>query len=363
MKEIYIQKADHSSPPIFQKEKYDIYLFDSHRGSICTTDGAVLISPYTDLTNARFSKVKLNEDKSVFYMQESWGHAQFKLDSPVLVYCDKEIDLQDLINEVFGNVTIFLFQLSDFTVNDLYSYIFGSRFAKVVEESYQKIKEDHVINDSTPNTLFDCGVQILEKMSSDDFDRTANKYVEFFGNASDLDSCSEIDTYSFAFKNDKPIILGGAYLGQVAGKWQPDLPYTKKRHFNANEEVFFIPKGSVLYEQVVPTLGIFKNLFLKKFGGNIPITVPKYKKKETPQPQENKEQENTIGELTRDKIVLSVMRELNERSKVGIKKYGTTLEENNSDDFFKHLQEELMDAVLYLEKLKQIREQKANDGV
>jgi len=52
-----------------------------------------------------------------------------------------------------------------------------------------------------------------------------------------------------------------------------------------------------------------------------------------------------------DKTVLDVIYKYTQRSEVGIRKYGTTLEENNHDDFFKHLQEELMDATLYLQKL------------
>lgn len=58
-----------------------------------------------------------------------------------------------------------------------------------------------------------------------------------------------------------------------------------------------------------------------------------------------------------DSIVESVIQKYAERSKVGIEKYGTTLEENNHDDFLKHLQEELMDATLYIEKLiKQVEQ-------
>ena len=58
-----------------------------------------------------------------------------------------------------------------------------------------------------------------------------------------------------------------------------------------------------------------------------------------------------------DPIVESVIQKYVERSKVGIEKYGTTLEENNHDDFLKHLQEELMDATLYIEKLiKQVEQ-------
>jgi hypothetical protein len=58
----------------------------------------------------------------------------------------------------------------------------------------------------------------------------------------------------------------------------------------------------------------------------------------------------------KDKIVQQVIDKFNQRSELGIKKYGTTLEENNNDDYFTHLQEELMDAILYIEKLKSINQ-------
>jgi hypothetical protein len=57
---------------------------------------------------------------------------------------------------------------------------------------------------------------------------------------------------------------------------------------------------------------------------------------------------------TKDPIVEQVKEMFDKRSEVGIKKYGTTLFENNADDFFNHLQEELMDAILYLTKLKSL---------
>ena len=52
-----------------------------------------------------------------------------------------------------------------------------------------------------------------------------------------------------------------------------------------------------------------------------------------------------------DAIVDTVISKYKERSIAGIKKYGTTLERNNKDDYLKHLQEELMDATLYIQKL------------
>ncbi len=52
-----------------------------------------------------------------------------------------------------------------------------------------------------------------------------------------------------------------------------------------------------------------------------------------------------------DQIVLSVIEKYAKRSEIGQAKYGTTLETNNKDNYLKHLQEELMDASLYIEKL------------
>jgi len=57
----------------------------------------------------------------------------------------------------------------------------------------------------------------------------------------------------------------------------------------------------------------------------------------------------------RDPVVERVVDKFVERSDVGFKKYGVTLEEDPSDMFawLNHLQEEMMDAVLYLQKAKQ----------
>jgi len=54
-------------------------------------------------------------------------------------------------------------------------------------------------------------------------------------------------------------------------------------------------------------------------------------------------------------IVLKVLVKYYERSQLGIKKYGRTLDRDdlNLTDWLNHLQEELMDATLYIEKLKQ----------
>jgi len=55
-----------------------------------------------------------------------------------------------------------------------------------------------------------------------------------------------------------------------------------------------------------------------------------------------------------DSIVESVLDKFKERSEEGIKKYGVTLDRKDLSplEWLNHLQEELMDATLYIEKLK-----------
>ena len=56
----------------------------------------------------------------------------------------------------------------------------------------------------------------------------------------------------------------------------------------------------------------------------------------------------------KDSIVASVIEKFKSRSEVGIAKYGTTLDRTDLGilDWIQHAQEELMDGILYLEKLK-----------
>ena len=60
-----------------------------------------------------------------------------------------------------------------------------------------------------------------------------------------------------------------------------------------------------------------------------------------------------------DPILLKVLAKYYERSEAGIKKYGHTLDRDDIDfiGWLNHLQEELMDATLYIEKLKRNAEQ------
>jgi hypothetical protein len=58
----------------------------------------------------------------------------------------------------------------------------------------------------------------------------------------------------------------------------------------------------------------------------------------------------------RDPVVRRVVDKFVSRSDVGFKKYGITLDKDPSEMFqwLNHLQEELMDAVLYLQKAKEV---------
>lgn len=59
--------------------------------------------------------------------------------------------------------------------------------------------------------------------------------------------------------------------------------------------------------------------------------------------------------MKKDTIVKSVVDKYKQRSEVGIKKYNKTMDRDDLSllDWLTHLQEELMDATLYVEKLKQ----------
>jgi hypothetical protein len=64
-----------------------------------------------------------------------------------------------------------------------------------------------------------------------------------------------------------------------------------------------------------------------------------------------------VYEAKKDGIVEKVKNLLDSRSQKGIKEYGTTLEDN-PDGFYRwvnELQQELLDAALYLEKIKNLK--------
>ena len=62
--------------------------------------------------------------------------------------------------------------------------------------------------------------------------------------------------------------------------------------------------------------------------------------------------DETLETKKTDKVVDDVINQFKIRSQRGIEKYGTTLQANNTDDFLQHFKEELMDAILYIQKLQ-----------
>ena len=65
----------------------------------------------------------------------------------------------------------------------------------------------------------------------------------------------------------------------------------------------------------------------------------------------------------RDKVIERVINKIKARSDVGYKKYGVTLhdDEQTLETWLTHIQEELMDATLYLEKIRQIQKKEIED--
>jgi hypothetical protein len=137
---------------------------------------------------------------------------------------------------------------------------------------------------------------------------------------------------------------------------------TVKEHFKNAKEIKFL-YGSGNYK------------FTKAVGGFVPETYMDYitnntiwnkeygfseiisYKEEITTPEHYNNENGTLykdkpKEIKNDPVVSSVMFQLAQRSILGQSKYGTTLAENNKDNFLQHLKEELMDAILYIEKLQ-----------
>lgn len=67
----------------------------------------------------------------------------------------------------------------------------------------------------------------------------------------------------------------------------------------------------------------------------------------------------------RDPVVERVVDKFVSRSDIGFAKYGVTLEDDKSNLFvwINHLQEELMDAVLYMQKLKEFSTEEMQEAL
>lgn len=92
---------------------------------------------------------------------------------------------------------------------------------------------------------------------------------------------------------------------------------------------------------------------VSQVGKGRPIWFDHYRK-ETTKGTTKGTTEGTTEVLTKDSIVNKVIASFVERSNVGLNKYGTTLDREDLSvlDWIQHAQEEHMDAILYLEKLK-----------
>ena len=72
---------------------------------------------------------------------------------------------------------------------------------------------------------------------------------------------------------------------------------------------------------------------------------------------------------TEDKIVQQVLRKMDERSLIGQKKYGATMmeeiegQEKDLDRFLVDVQEELMDALLYIEAARRCLTDEVEEGM
>ena len=67
----------------------------------------------------------------------------------------------------------------------------------------------------------------------------------------------------------------------------------------------------------------------------------------------------------RDKIIERVINKIKSRSDVGYRKYGVTLkdDEQTLDTWLNHIQEELMDAVNYIEKARAVLTDEIEDAM
>jgi hypothetical protein len=75
--------------------------------------------------------------------------------------------------------------------------------------------------------------------------------------------------------------------------------------------------------------------------------------------------ENAIStaQYSSDTIVNSVINQFIQRAEFGMKKYGTNLDRTDLtlEEWYLHMQQELMDGILYLEKIKQQTEKQKKD--
>lgn len=100
----------------------------------------------------------------------------------------------------------------------------------------------------------------------------------------------------------------------------------------------------------------FPYLFMQNAINKIENRVPFREEGSPPSPRSVTKTLSFLQEemKTNDSVVNSIINQFAERSRVGYKKYGTTLDRTDLSllDWVQHAQEEMMDGILYLEKIK-----------
>lgn len=120
-------------------------------------------------------------------------------------------------------------------------------------------------------------------------------------------------------------------------------------------------------KQIVPPTFPRSNVrwrsYLRRKSYRLPVELPLSQKEEHAENVGKDEKtenvgkdEKTVSVTTEDTVVNSIIQQFAERSRVGLAKYGTTLDREDLDilDWIEHSKQEAMDFVLYLEKLKRV---------
>jgi len=94
----------------------------------------------------------------------------------------------------------------------------------------------------------------------------------------------------------------------------------------------------------------------EKIKGDLEVKLKKELEEKIKRELEVKKENENLENYKPDSVVSSVINKFLERSKMGKEKYGTDLDRTDLSlyDWIVHAQDEHMDAILYLEKIKQL---------
>lgn len=178
--------------------------------------------------------------------------------------------------------------------------------------------------------------EIIEPFTQiDDYGSVPPRFVVGDGYFNPNDWISEVDHNSYVFPA-RPLINEMKGLAKNPGKMVVEINGSKYSvHYNAND---MKDKWDSCIIEVSP------------FGSKEFAVYPG-----DPAWRETIVDEECVEQDKVDSVVASVLESFKQRAATGQKKYGTNLDRTDLKtlDWIQHLQEELMDATLYLEKLKQ----------